>query len=48
MTELCGIGLRHPVINASGCFDAVAAGRVPAFGGEQTEYPSTSPEFAVG
>jgi dihydroorotate dehydrogenase (NAD+) catalytic subunit len=29
-TELCGIPLRHPVINGSGCFDAIAARR--AFG----------------
>ncbi len=25
MTPFCGIELRHPVINASGCFDAIAA-----------------------
>jgi dihydroorotate dehydrogenase (NAD+) catalytic subunit len=31
-TELCGIELRHPVINGSGTFDAIAAGR--AFGDE--------------
>jgi dihydroorotate dehydrogenase (NAD+) catalytic subunit len=30
MTAFCGIELRHPVINASGCFDAIAARR--AFG----------------
>ena len=30
VTDLCGIPLRHPVINASGCFDAIAARR--AFG----------------
>ena len=30
--ELCGIGLEHPIINASGTFDAIAARR--AFGGE--------------
>ena len=30
MTELCGIALAHPVINASGTFDAIAARR--AFG----------------
>src|SRR5262245_38065521 len=29
-TEFCGIGLRHPVINGSGTFDAIAARR--AFG----------------
>jgi dihydroorotate dehydrogenase (NAD+) catalytic subunit len=28
--DFCGIRLEHPVINASGCFDAIAAGR--AFG----------------
>ena len=28
MIEFCGIELRHRVINASGCFDALAAGRV--------------------
>ena len=28
MTELCGLNLRHPVINASGCFDALAAALV--------------------
>lgn len=28
MAELCGIELRHPVINASGTFDAIAARRV--------------------
>ena len=28
MIELCGIELRDPVINASGCFDALAAERV--------------------
>ncbi len=27
-TEFCGIELAHPVINASGTFDAIAAGRV--------------------
>ena len=27
MTELCGIPLTHPVINASGTFDAIAAHR---------------------
>jgi dihydroorotate dehydrogenase (NAD+) catalytic subunit len=27
-TELCGIGLAHPIINASGTFDAIAARRV--------------------
>jgi dihydroorotate dehydrogenase (NAD+) catalytic subunit len=26
--EFCGLKLRHPVINASGCFDALAAARV--------------------
>src|SRR5829696_10359657 len=31
-TELCGIPLRHPVINGSGTFDAIAARR--AFGDE--------------
>jgi dihydroorotate dehydrogenase (NAD+) catalytic subunit len=31
-TELCGIALRHPVINGSGTFDAIAARR--AFGDE--------------
>jgi dihydroorotate dehydrogenase (NAD+) catalytic subunit len=30
VTELCGLALRHPVINGSGCFDALAARR--AFG----------------
>ena len=30
MIELCGLRLRHPVINGSGCFDAIAAQR--AFG----------------
>ena len=30
MTDLCGIPLAHPVINASGTFDAIAARR--AFG----------------
>jgi len=30
MTAFCGIELRHPLINASGCFDAIAARR--AFG----------------
>jgi dihydroorotate dehydrogenase (NAD+) catalytic subunit len=28
MTELCGIELAHPVVNASGTFDAIAARRV--------------------
>jgi dihydroorotate dehydrogenase (NAD+) catalytic subunit len=28
MPEFCGIELKHPVINASGTFDAIAAGRV--------------------
>ncbi len=28
MTELCGIPLAHPVVNASGTFDALAAARV--------------------
>jgi dihydroorotate dehydrogenase (NAD+) catalytic subunit len=28
MIEFCGLRLRHPVINASGCFDALAAARV--------------------
>ena len=28
MIEFCGIELRHRVINASGCFDALAASRV--------------------
>ena len=28
MIEFCGLSLRHRVINASGCFDALAAGRV--------------------
>ena len=28
MTAFCGIELRHPLINASGCFDAIAARRV--------------------
>ena len=32
MTDLCGIELRHPVINGSGTFDAIAARR--AFGDE--------------
>ena len=26
--DFCGLALRHPVINASGCFDAIAAQRV--------------------
>ena len=30
MTDLCGIPLAHPIINASGTFDAIAARR--AFG----------------
>jgi dihydroorotate dehydrogenase (NAD+) catalytic subunit len=28
LIEFCGITLQHPVINASGCFDAIAAHRV--------------------
>ena len=28
MIEFCGIRLRHRIINASGCFDALAAQRV--------------------
>jgi dihydroorotate dehydrogenase (NAD+) catalytic subunit len=28
MIEFCGLRLRHPVINGSGCFDAIAARRV--------------------
>jgi dihydroorotate dehydrogenase (NAD+) catalytic subunit len=28
VTRFCGIELRHPLINASGCFDAIAARRV--------------------
>jgi dihydroorotate dehydrogenase (NAD+) catalytic subunit len=28
MIEFCGLELRHPVINGSGCFDAIAARRV--------------------
>jgi dihydroorotate dehydrogenase (NAD+) catalytic subunit len=28
VTAFCGIELRHPLINASGCFDAIAARRV--------------------
>ena len=28
MTRFCGIELGHPVINASGCFDAIASGKV--------------------
>ena len=32
MIDLCGIELRHPVINGSGTFDAIAARR--AFGDE--------------
>jgi dihydroorotate dehydrogenase (NAD+) catalytic subunit len=35
MVDLCGIGLRHPVINGSGTFDAIAARR--AFGDELLE-----------
>ncbi|MGH2852486.1 MAG: dihydroorotate dehydrogenase [Solirubrobacteraceae bacterium] len=35
MTSFCGIELRHPVINGSGCFDAIAAERV--FGAELLE-----------
>ena len=31
MIEFCGLPLRHRVINASGCFDVIAARRV--FGG---------------
>jgi len=34
-TALCGIELQHPIINASGTFDAIAARR--AFGGELLE-----------
>ncbi len=39
MTEFCGIELEHPIINASGTFDAIAAGR--AFGAERlaAEFP---------
>jgi len=38
VTELCGIPLRHPVINGSGCFDAIAARR--AFGDQLvSEFP---------
>jgi len=38
VTDLCGIELRHPVINASGCFDAIEALRV--FGeGLRDEFP---------
>ena len=33
--ELCGIPLEHPIINASGTFDAIAARR--AFGDEVLE-----------
>jgi len=36
MTELCGIELPHPIINASGTFDAIAARR--AFGDELMEH----------
>ena len=36
MIELCGIELAHPIINASGTFDAIAAGR--AFGDEMLEH----------
>jgi dihydroorotate dehydrogenase (NAD+) catalytic subunit len=28
MTEFCGLELRHPVINASGCYDVIAARQV--------------------
>jgi dihydroorotate dehydrogenase (NAD+) catalytic subunit len=35
MPDFCGIGLRHPVINASGTYDAIAARRV--FGDELLE-----------
>jgi dihydroorotate dehydrogenase (NAD+) catalytic subunit len=35
MIELCGIALRHRIINASGCFDALAAQRV--FGADLLE-----------
>jgi dihydroorotate dehydrogenase (NAD+) catalytic subunit len=34
-TELCGLELEHPVLNGSGTFDAIAAGR--AFGAELRE-----------
>jgi dihydroorotate dehydrogenase (NAD+) catalytic subunit len=34
-TELCGLELEHPVLNGSGTFDAIAAGR--AFGAELKE-----------
>jgi dihydroorotate dehydrogenase (NAD+) catalytic subunit len=34
-TELCGLELAHPVLNGSGTFDAIAAGR--AFGAELKE-----------
>ena len=39
MTELCGLELEHPIINASGTFDAIAAAR--AFGSERlaAEFP---------
>ena len=36
MAELCGIELAHPIINASGTFDAIAARR--AFGDELLEH----------
>ena len=36
MVELCGIELGHPIINASGTFDAIAAGRV--FGDDILEH----------
>jgi dihydroorotate dehydrogenase (NAD+) catalytic subunit len=35
VTDFCGLRLRHPVINGSGCFDALAALRV--FGAELAE-----------
>ena len=35
MSELCGIELEHPVINASGTYDAIAARKV--FGDELLE-----------
>ena len=28
MIEFCGLRVRHPVINASGCFDVLAGARV--------------------
>ena len=40
-TELCGIPLAHPIVNASGTFDALAAAR--AFGDRSCSTASPSP-----